>query len=828
MLSLCFVLALLSVITCATPTIHQPSVEQRQSSSPCGDLAKARNAWLTDNPDTWLPSIPVEATLVYDCLTSVPIQKDFSVQLVKNVRAWFEFGSDIDYIANPPSGSVWRPLDLFELLDDIAEYLDHDKYNSQYDFEVDLYTFGLHFHDYHSYVLPGLFRTGGWDRNFTLVTYSTDGLEMPKVYLAQDAVTVTELGTYELATKNTQISPVATINGIPVQEFLQTQALEVMSHDPDAMYNQLFSSIPLTFNPAGTSIDYFQTPYFYPGPKTVVELEDGTVLSFPVLSSTACYFDEVATGTEFWQKCVFERDEELPNTNVSASATAESATSTATATSKQHARAETTTGTGADPRLRGHPRPERIDIDDLLSGYFLEGYEDVAVLVIRGFAGISPGYLDSFQNTLESFLKHAKDKDKTRLIIDLSGNGGGYIDASTELLAQLFPNGPLDQKHNMRASLGLQAILDLEGQAVDEENQNATSEEVLVSEAERVYAWQSMMTPEATEFVSFDDFYGPSDFREKGNYTHFFQGNYTNRDPSELDQEGIQITGYGDRLRASDTQPPFDASNMVILTDGACGSACPIVVEMLLNTHGVPSIVVGGRPSTGPMQTSGSTKGSVLWGNEFLTSFLNMWGHVLDSPDVSAQLVSTPFEHLEAFGLLHGHISLNGRNNYRMGDDTETPLQMVYSAADCRIWPTPDMLVNQSHVWSRVADIAFASTRKEFGAGGGPYTSEYCVKDSTDHSTSVTGGLKYGELGNQNPPRRTYAQYTGWLKDGKTIVQGLSPVRIDEDDLGNSAVAGSSLPTNGQVKVGLSDMKMACDGYTGSKWLLTLLCAMFG
>lgn len=85
---------------------------------------------------------------------------------------------------------------------------------------------------------------------------------------------------------------------------------------------------------------------------------------------------------------------------------------------------------------------------------------------------------------------------------------------------------------------------------------------------------------------------------------------------------------------------------MVILTDGICASACPLVVEMLLNTHRVPSIVIGGRPSAGPMQMSGNTNSSILWHDAVLTWFLYTWGHALHEIEVSARIVSTPFEHL--------------------------------------------------------------------------------------------------------------------------------------------------------------------------------------
>ena len=77
---------------------------------------------------------------------------------------------------------------------------------------------------------------------------------------------------------------------------------------------------------------------------------------------------------------------------------------------------------------------------------------------------------------------------------------------------------------------------------------------------------------------------------------------------------------------------------------------------------------------------------------------------------------------------------------------------MVYTAADCRLWYTQDMLVDPVAVWKRTADVAFDSSRKIFGAGGGPYTNKYCVKDSTGHTSSVTGGLKMGQLGEQDPP----------------------------------------------------------------------------
>lgn len=805
---------------------------RRQPSSPCLDLASAQEDFLTRNPGAAVAILP--ANITYACLTSVPVQKNFSTRLVKGVRAWFEFQSDVDYIANPPSGSLWQPTDTLGYLDVIANDISNDMYENQYDVEVDLFTFALHFHDFHTIILPGLFGAGRFDRNLTLVSYSKDGIDMPKVFIAHEVFEVTSAG-LDVRSDIEEVSPIASINGFPVQDFLQTQSLVAFSHDPDAMYNQMLLSIPLTFNPQGVRPNSFRYPMFYPGAATTVELEDGTIFNTPALSqvSFACDLSGITSDEDFWQKCIYEPEEATAIETAAGVAAALSA-AFSTAGSDEHTTESRSKHrqlrTRAEPdqsdtkvQLFGHPLPEYIDQDYLLSGYYLADHEDVAVLVIRSFFGQSSGYVDSFQDTLASFLEDAKTRQKTKLIIDIQGNGGGFVDLGTELVAQLFPGDSPNQKGNMRASLALRLLLEKESHILDYLNQQAMStDDVLINEGKLNFAWESLMDPDGNGFSSFADFYGPNRLGENGNYTNFFQSNYTNTDPTELNQQRIQITGFGSKPLPPEIPPPFEASNIVLLSDGFCGSTCSNVLEILTNLHSVPSIAVQGRPSTGPMQTVGNTKGSLSFSMTQLLSFLTFWlDDTLDPIDLT-QVDDTVFEHLELFGLAHGVTNLNGKNNYRIGDDTETPLQMVYTAADCKIWPTLDMIVDQSQLWRRVADIAFDTTREQLGAGGGPFANKYCVKDSTGHSTSVTGGLETGKLGDQNPPASAYPKHSGWLKEGRELVQGFSLVRTDS--------TGPSAPrlSNEEVKIGLANLKTACSGYSGNKWLFTLLCGVFG
>jgi len=67
--------------------------------------------------------------------------------------------------------------------------------------------------------------------------------------------------------------------------------------------------------------------------------------------------------------------------------------------------------------------------------------------------------------------------------------------------------------------------------------------------------------------------------------------------------DGFIISRY-DKSVAEKTQL-FPAEDIVILTDGVCSSTCSMFVEVMHNDAGVKTVVVGGRPSYGPMQAVG-------------------------------------------------------------------------------------------------------------------------------------------------------------------------------------------------------------------------------
>ena len=64
--------------------------------------------------------------------------------------------------------------------------------------------------------------------------------------------------------------------------------------------------------------------------------------------------------------------------------------------------------------------------------------------------------------------------------------------------------------------------------------------------------------------------------------------------------------------------------------------------------------------------------------------------------------------------------NVNFQNNIRKGDDTFTPLQFVYEAADCRFFYTADMLADQTVVWERAYAIQWGNGTCVQGSTGQP------------------------------------------------------------------------------------------------------------
>jgi hypothetical protein len=227
-------------------------------------------------------------------------------------------------------------------------------------------------------------------------------------------------------------------------------------------------------------------------------------------------------------------------------------------------------------------------------------------------------------------------------------------------------------------------------------------------------------------FCRWADFYGPVE-HNGGNYTNLRRYNLSAADNGL----GTPIYGY-----INDTKPQpqsYSPEDIVVLSDGFCGSTCAVFAEFLKTQAGVHAIAVGGRSQEGPMQWVGGSKGSNDQQIAFIGTVLDT-AYNLSSTDHKALITSAvggdyDQARKDAYQAIRrqgsNSANVNFQNNIRKGDESVTPLQFVYEAADCRFFYTAEMLANQHLVWQYTYNLKW---------GNGT-----CVAGSTGQPSSVTG-----------------------------------------------------------------------------------------
>ncbi|KAF9397039.1 hypothetical protein BGX21_009330 [Mortierella sp. AD011] len=153
------------------------------------------------------------------------------------------------------------------------------------------------------------------------------------------------------------------------------------------------------------------------------------------------------------------------------------------------------------------------------------------------------------------------------VILDLTSNGGGYVNFAYDLVDWMFPvdNQTSVYQSDLRASASLKALA--EADLADED---------------------------------YSGYYNPGSFSDiitrKDYDTNFFmQDRLVKRAQRRIGYTPLVYMNHN--LGAFEMDMPWqnDAKRIVVLTDGACGSACGMSLNRLKNTHGVKSYAVGGR-----------------------------------------------------------------------------------------------------------------------------------------------------------------------------------------------------------------------------------------
>lgn len=621
--------------------------------------------------------------------------------------------------------------------------------------------------DFHLQYIPDITSVFQFSRpGGDLVSLSTDGIALPQIYFESDLP--------KDSNGKFTASPIVKINNQTASDALTDLSDGTKYHDADARYNTVFT------NPAQNAMDgdgsgLSYTHYKYIGPSTTYTFANGSQKVIENVAFIPAVFDftKVTDGPSFFKRfCTGPPDtsntkrQTTPSPSRSAVPSASrSATSTVRASSVVAATSRPAGTPVASPSpapgLVGYPTPVFVQGSKRVSGYYLDQtYADTAVLVLPGFDPSSlvnktdsstAGFVES-QTLIRTFLANSVKAGKKKLVVDLRGNGGGTIDFGFELFKQLFPKiepygGARYRAHDaFHYYSALTADIAVEGK---KDGKFSTDFDDADYGIESTFLWSNILTKDLQKYKSYKDYYGPQTINGD-TFTSIRRYNFSNNLGGHTLQ--ASLTGYNE-FRNTPNQP-FDADNIVIIQDGFCGSTCAIFSELMREQGKVQTIVIGGRPRNGPMQGVGGSKGSQKLGLDTLADFAERTiktAEILDGTAVAQQLNKTAVGKIYNAEQIYvrttvpakgAHLvgAVNSLNNLRMNDTTDTPLEFIYEAADCRLFYTVQSYLDPVVLWKQAIDAKWASGKCVAGSTGDKTAIGVLEKKPFANGKSESGG----------------------------------------------------------------------------------------
>ncbi|KAI1640892.1 peptidase S41 family protein [Biscogniauxia mediterranea] len=685
----CFITITVAFVS-AAPTSSQPFAPTATSNpSACAQISPATASLLAASPSA-SPTVP--ASLAIECLRSVPNKPGPAKRLITSLKAFVEWQSTLAWLKDPPASYMLPPVDIQGGLDNISATATAGGFASEYDFQLAIVQVITAAHDGHFSYRPDIFKAFRFGSKLAsdIVSVSKDGLEVPKLYHRAD-----------LASNATK-TPVAItkINGQDAVTFISDLNSKFSVYqDPDSQWNTQFATYA---NPDGALV--VAASIAFQGSSVTLTYEDGQQKSEDTFArlSSGVDFSGIKSGEDFYNRFC------NPESEAAAAAAANSTAAPAATTSAEPGAPE--------PTISGYPPPVVRDSgSNTTSGYFLNGtgYDDVAVLSVSSFAPAgnvdSLEYLTNFQDTVESFLSQSSQAGKKRLVIDVTANGGGFVVAGYELFAQLFPDVEQFGAANLRLSDSLVNIARISA-SIPANFQPTTVNERL---ALQILAQNSITTnlipggvesPDGEMFTTVDEIISPVTLKND-RFTAY------QNTPLDMPASDFNLTGTGSR-----SNPPaavFSPENVVILTDGTCGSTCTLFSYLLLFQLNVKTVAVGGRPQTGPMQSIAGVEGAQVFELSEISSLANAVIELAPQASQTALLAGELGVLADGYALKRGIDpssagAVNGKNAFSPSD-SQTPLQFLYEPANCRFFYTADMLSKPELVWQRAVDATWTS-----------------------------------------------------------------------------------------------------------------------
>ncbi|RVD87952.1 uncharacterized protein DFL_002154 [Arthrobotrys flagrans] len=706
------------------PTVFRTACAEI-SSSYASRLAAYSSQSATDSDVIYPTRVPVRPREAWDCLYSIPIDREFTLDFISGVAKYLQFQSTIEYLKNPPANSLQDPIDIIGSLEELADQVRSGEIAHHIRFENAFRKLLQRCHDGH---LGFSFNSGSlitFRGPFTLISISPDAIQKPKVYAELD-----------LLESGLNASYVTRIDGYEVEAWLAEFADYGSSQSPDARYNAIFAN-----RDPGSDGTFYTLYGWYPGKNTIsLTYSNASTHEYEYRAfarwSRALNWTGIRTGADFYENIVlnpayFQREKKVKKRQMGTGVVTTTTSSRPSPTPRVPQLVYFN-----EPYMRHRVGPYVQDLNGIIGGYFLNDTIGTAVLDISSFAADDDDatfQIAGFQAALTTFFAEARRRGSKKLILDVRGNGGGLVALGFELYKQLFPSAPAHSYYRIRAHEGAQIF----ATAAEELATDKATEE-LIETIERIglenidgdtpglalevalaissgFSRQNALDISGEKPEDLETWIGPYNITGLVNDTvSLLVENNFNFPLQETD-----ISGFGSRANFTSAPQPFKKEDILLLSDGTCASTCTIFAELLKREQAnISTVVMGGRPNDGPSAHVGGTHGSrVLTFANLLRNSRRVMDLYSPETDEQKQYLIDNIPFALPFGFTYG--AINFRDAIRPEDETATPLQFALEPADCRLYFSPIGFTDSVYLWGELSKLKWGTNSSFAGCAVG-------------------------------------------------------------------------------------------------------------
>ncbi|KAL1729351.1 hypothetical protein EV714DRAFT_285013 [Schizophyllum commune] len=609
---------------------------------------------------------------VLACWRSFPFNETLRQNVLTNVARVFDFFTFEDYYLDSPPPFEESTINIREEL----KRLNTTDYETDYDFNWDLFLFATQLNDGHTRWYPDCYTAFQNLLPAPIVALSSDGTSDPEIFVAPDSVEfISLLGTnytdyfddIGFDWKRLAGAKVTSIEGQDPWDYVDYLAKTISGNylDHGVRVNSVFTSYRISSN------DFSQRFGDFAGPtgvaKTSVKIsaiptDSGKEETFDVPYYANLVGNNFTDSESYWANNCAATEDTNGHDYKDAALKAKS-----NARKAHFARAEIVDKSNAT--AVGLPDKYHPDLP-LVSGstgvfknYILED-GITGVLYVGSFGGD----FDQFQTDTDSAIKEFQSKGVTRLLIDLTNNGGGYV-----CLGQFL--------HNYLAG----SRIPYDPGFVSSHRASELAQKIVASDIK-------------LGLNSSYAFYAPDNYAFLANDT-VMPSTYNYMDPTEP----LVINGVSDATsqRFYDTcflsyvvdipaSPPFPLDQVAIVNNGNCASTCAMFSTLMYEHYDTKIASIGG--GTGHLEYKG------MAGNQVLE-----WAD-LASEIKTADLEDDPLAPPDL--LISGNMRVNWRTAWSWIDKDE-PIAYRSEPPQVRLQYTNETYVSPQKLWDYAVSKLF-------------------------------------------------------------------------------------------------------------------------